>query len=284
MDVVDLLAPQPPERLDGSFVDEELGQHQSDLLFRVHLRTGTDALAYVLMEHKSSPDPLARLQLLRYVVRILVSWHEQNKRLPLPAVLPLLAHHGAQGWTLSCEFVDLFGEVPTPFRQYLPSFRHALVDLARIDDSALSTQVRLRAFLKALKYSQRSELPVGLDILLAEAPALEVAYVARGPVKVSNQELHDALHRLVPNREEQIMAGFGQEYFDEGMAKGVAEGLQQGRVEGEASALARLLERRFGGVPSHLRERIFSADLASLRTWFERAIDARDPQSVFGSS
>src|SRR5262249_12654364 len=101
---------------------------------------------YVLMEHKSSPDAGARLQLLRYVVRILVSWYKQNKeQLPLPAVIPLLVSQGPDCWKFSCEFVDLFGDVPTPLLPYLPSFRHALVDLSRVYDldsihtSALAT-------------------------------------------------------------------------------------------------------------------------------------------------
>jgi predicted transposase/invertase (TIGR01784 family) len=107
-EVVDLLEPQPPERVPGSFVDDELRQHHSDLLFRVQLKAGREAFAYVLMEHKSSPDPRARLQLLRYVVRVLDRWYEQNKRrLPLPPVLPLIAHQGPEGWRVSCEFSDL---------------------------------------------------------------------------------------------------------------------------------------------------------------------------------
>lgn len=291
-DLVGLLGQEPPVRVESSFVDEELAQHQSDLLFRVKLRTGAAALAYVLMEHKSSPDPLARLQLLRYVVQILDTWYAQNKRLPLPPVLPLLAHHGPKGWRLSCEFADLFGEVPTPLRQYLPSFRHALVDLARIDDGALSTQVRLRAFLKALKYAVRPDLPTRMDIVLAEAPSLDIAdvvliltYIDKGPAAVSDDELHHVLHRVVPDREKQIMTRFGKKHFDEGVAKGLhegrQEGRQEGRTEGQASALARLLEKRFGAVPSRARERILSADLTSLQTWFERAIDAPDLQSIF---
>ena len=83
-DVAVLLGPELPEPIPGSFVDEELRQHHSDLLFRVHLKTGVDAFTYVLMEHKSSPDPGARLQLLRYIVRILSRWYDQNdERLPL---------------------------------------------------------------------------------------------------------------------------------------------------------------------------------------------------------
>lgn len=37
----------------GSFLDEELQQYYSDLLFRVNLQTGRPAYIYVLLEHKS---------------------------------------------------------------------------------------------------------------------------------------------------------------------------------------------------------------------------------------
>ena len=54
------IGPEPPEQVLGSFVDEELRQHHSDVLFRVRLKTGSDAFAYVLLEHKSSSDSGAR--------------------------------------------------------------------------------------------------------------------------------------------------------------------------------------------------------------------------------
>src|ERR1700753_505726 len=152
-EVVEELAPEPPEPLPASFVDEELRQHHSDLLFRMHLKSGGDAFAYLLLQHKSSPDEGTRLQLLRYIVRLLTNWYEQNgKQLPLPPVIPLLAHQGPGEWTFSCEFADLFGDTPTVLRPYLPTFRHAMVDLAVTPDEALSTIARLRALLMALKY------------------------------------------------------------------------------------------------------------------------------------
>jgi predicted transposase YdaD len=283
-DVAGLLAPTSPEPVPGSFVDEELRQHHSDLLFRVRLKAGRDAFAYVLMEHKSSPDPGARLQLLRYVVRLLVHWYDQNKQqLPLPPVLPLLAHQGPEGWTLSCEFSDLFGSVPEPLRPYLPSFRHALVDLPLIDDQALSAEARLRAFLKALKYSRRPELPDCIDLVLAEAPGLEeqdllviLTYLDRSRIVLDNKVMHEALQRLVPDRKERIMGWLTQPYYDKGKAEGEARG--------EAKILTRLLERRFGAIPAALHQRIFAADVASIETWVERAFEAPDLQSVFDSN
>jgi len=172
-ELTSLLGPETPQPVPGSFVDEELQQHHSDLIFSVRLHKGGAAFAYVLLEHKSAPDPGARLQLLRYVVRLLTRWYEENdKQLPLPPVLPLLLHHGVRGWKPSCEFANLFGRVPEPLRPYLPSFRHALVDLTSMDDATLSKRVRLRAFLKALKYAQRPDLQSRLYKVLAEAPAL----------------------------------------------------------------------------------------------------------------
>jgi predicted transposase/invertase (TIGR01784 family) len=292
-ELADLLGPESPEPLPASFVDEQLQEHHSDLLFRVHLKAGSEAFAYLLLEHKSSPDEGARLQLLRYVVRVLTNWYEQNeRRLPLPPVLPLLAHQGPGDWTFSCEFVDLFGTVPAPLRPYLPAFRHALVDLAATQDEALSATARLRAFLKALKYGRRPDLPERLDIILAEAAALErrdllliLTYLDKGPVAVSLETIRQVLHRRMPEREEQIMGWLTQPYFEQGVEKGIqqgrAEGHAEGHAEGQAKSLVRLLERRFGPLPAHLRKRVFAADVQSLDTWFDRAIDAADLQSVF---
>lgn len=118
---------------------------------------------------------------------------------------------------------------------------------------------------------------------MAEAPVLEaldvgliLTYIDRGPVAVSPDVVRQVLHRLVPTREEEIMGHLTQPYF--------AKGLAEGRAEGEATALVRLLERRFGVVPAAVRQRVFTADLRSIETWFERAIDGPDLESVFKSA
>jgi hypothetical protein len=78
-----------------------------------------------------------------------------------------------------------------------------------------------------------------------------------------------------------ILGHFSKEFFAEGEAKGRAEGRAEGKVEGEAKALIRLLEKRFGVVPPHLRDRISSADASSIEAWFDRALEASDMPSVF---
>jgi predicted transposase YdaD len=288
-DVAGLLGCEPPEPVPVSFVDEELRQHHSDLLFRVHLKTGGNALAYVLVEHKSSPERGARLQLLRYIVRILVNWYEQNEPpLPLPVVLPLLVHQGPGAWRVCCEFADLFGAVPQPLQPYLPSFRHALIDLGQMEDRELSEQARLRAFLKALKYSRRPDLPQQIDILLAEAPVLRAAdlaliftYLSKGSIAMKETQmrelLREALQYLVPGDTDlTLIELFDQVCRDKWKA--------EGRAVGEANILVRLIEKRFGDLPTHLRQRIFAADVATVEEWVDRVLDARDLQSVFESN
>jgi len=291
-DVAVLLGPERPEPVPASFVDEDLRQHHSDLLFRVHLKSGKEAFAYLLIEHKSRPDEGAPLQLLRYVVRILSQWYDQHDhKLPLPAVLPLLVSQGPEHWTYSCELAPLFGEFPPAMTAYLPSFRHALVELSEVADDALSTQVRLRAFLKALKYGRRKDLALRIDVVLAEAPALTMEdritiliYLDKSSTLLNDEIIREALLRIVPHQMEQIMGCITQPFYDRGMAVGKAEGKAEGKVEGEARILSRLLERRFGVVPEHLRQRIFAADVPTIESWVERAFDAPDLNSVFESN
>lgn len=283
--VVEQLGPEPPEPVPGSFVDEELRQHHSDLLFRIRLKSGSDAFAYLLLEHKSSPDEGARLQLLRYIVRVLTNWYEQNgRRLPLPPVLPLLAHQGPGEWTFSCEFLDLFGDTPAALRPYLPTFQHALVDLAVTPDEALSTIARLRALLAALKYSRRPDLPEYLGVILAEVETLKprdlfliLTYLDKGPVAVSPITTRQLLRDRIPDQEESIMGWLTQPYFEDGVEKGRAEG----RTEGEAKSLVRVLEKRFGALPEPLRAQVFEADMPTLDAWLDRVFDAPDLQAVF---
>lgn len=72
-----------------SYIDQELQAHFSDLCASVNTTQGP-LRVYVLVEHKTYHDPLALLQILRYMVQV---WSRQNS-LPLTPILPLLFYHG----------------------------------------------------------------------------------------------------------------------------------------------------------------------------------------------
>ncbi len=52
-----------------SFVDPELRKHFSDLLFSVKTTEQEAVFVFLLLEHKSAPEPWVAFQLLRYIVR-----------------------------------------------------------------------------------------------------------------------------------------------------------------------------------------------------------------------
>ncbi|MDE2914192.1 MAG: Rpn family recombination-promoting nuclease/putative transposase, partial [Paracoccaceae bacterium] len=53
-EVVAHLDPErPPEHVEGTVIDGEGRKTQSDALFRLHLRDGSEVIVYALLEHKS---------------------------------------------------------------------------------------------------------------------------------------------------------------------------------------------------------------------------------------
>ncbi|MBF0615054.1 MAG: Rpn family recombination-promoting nuclease/putative transposase, partial [Magnetococcales bacterium] len=52
-EIVELLAPDDPELMPGSFVSQELQPYYSDRLFRAKTTSGKALCFYTLMEHKS---------------------------------------------------------------------------------------------------------------------------------------------------------------------------------------------------------------------------------------
>src|SRR5262249_5007708 len=136
-----------------------------------------EVLIYVLMEHKSAPDPTVAFQLLRYLVRIWDDWRKQSKTRLLPPVIPLVVYHGSSAWNVPIEFITLFGEIPGELRTFLPSFNFALVDLGRLEDEKLTSNARLRIYLMAFKYNMRDDLPERIGDILKDASVLEVVDV-----------------------------------------------------------------------------------------------------------
>src|ERR1700722_6293582 len=82
----------------GSFVDPELQQFHSDLLYAVRTRTGEEGFVFVLFEHQSSHDGTMAFRILRYMVRIWERFLGDHPGAKLPIVIPVLLHQGDGAW------------------------------------------------------------------------------------------------------------------------------------------------------------------------------------------
>lgn len=107
-----------------SFVDANLREYFSDLLYLVDLKEGLQGYVYLLFEHKSSPDPGTAFQLLRYMTRIWeyawkMSWDS------LPPVIPVVLYNGTVEWKVARNFAALY-HAPESLREVLWDFTYSV--------------------------------------------------------------------------------------------------------------------------------------------------------------
>jgi hypothetical protein len=288
-EIVALLSADPPEAVDGSFIDDSLRGSQSDRLFRLRGANGDDVLIYALIEHKSVPDPGLPLQLLEYMARI---WRRHAgrgaKRLrALPPIIPMVLYHGAPAWTVPLSFRKMIA-ASGALRRYQLDFRYVLADLGRIEDPMLSRAAALRAGLLALKHAFRVGDPWPVLLLILETlpenhPLLLplLLYCLTVFKDVDRPMLVRALRQAKPEWEAAMVSLAAREWLAEGRQAGLVEGRVEGRVEGQARSLRRLLVRRFGPIPPNIDARIAKADIDALDRWFDLGLDAPTLMAVF---
>ena len=81
-----------------------------------------------------------------------------------------------------------------------------------------------------------------------------------------------------------MLANLGETWKKRWLAEGIAEGEARGEARGEAKALIRLLEKRFGQLPTDTRERVLAADTSSIEMWLDRLMEAPSLEVLFGNT
>jgi len=278
-----LLSDTLPETVEGSFVDEALAGSQSDLLLRVGLAAGGDAFVYVLVEHKSTPDPGLPLQLASYMVRIWKRYAGTSapRLRALPPIVPVVVFHGAADWTAPGSLKEMIA-ADGPDLAFLPGSGYVLRNLRTMDIGALSANAALRAGFIALRREAlgflaeiAESLPAGGDL---RRQVLE--YVLR----VYNLDLEDLSARLRDGGHDDMEALVGtiaETLLEQGEARGLARGLAEGKAEGKAEALLRLARGRFGDVPEARADQVLSADAETLDRWLDALMGAGSLDEVF---
>lgn len=219
-----------------SFVDKELQEHFSDLLYEVKLRDGRDAYVYVLFEHKSYPEPLIAFQLLRYMVRI---WEQSLKQgAALSPILPVVVYHGQAAWKIPLDLRGLFG-LPGELEPFLPDYGYWLCDLSRYSDEDIKGVVTLRVAMLLLKYIFREDLRQRLpDIvtllgkLSEQRTGLEyletvLRYLSCATDRITEDDLKQAVEAAFPERGE-LMSTVAEKWIEQGLQQGLLDGIELG--------------------------------------------------------
>ena len=257
-----------------TFIDQQLREVRSDLLFKLKLKDGAKASIYLLFEHKSYPEPLISLDILRYMVRIWDQWLKQDKSLKhLPSIIPLVLYHGVREWSISRDLSGLITD-SEKFEEFIPNFRYSLCDLSNYSDDELKRggAAMLQGAFMTLKYSRSDrlleKLPDIFDVFVEiietpsglEAIKIVLHYLANGTDKIKEEDLKHALKEAFKDKGGDIMPTLAEKWMQQGMQQGMEQGLQQGMEQGMVQGMIKksqddvieVLITRFGSVPESI--------------------------------
>ena len=285
----------PTLRLESGIAvdDEDLDEQRMDLVFSA--RVGKrKVLIYVLAEHQSRVDRWMAFRLLCYLVAIWKGYRGQHPRAKkLPAIIPIVVHHSATGWTAPVTFEDLLdadAELLAALGPYVPRFRFLLDDLSVQTDAELRARTKMtaggRVVILSLKHG-RDPVAIRIRVLAPDgrAPgardvlAAILRYILE-TIPVEPATLRAQLARQVGPRRAEEMLTAAEKLRREGEARGKVQGKAEGKAEGKREALLLLLRQRFGRVPAATVARIESAAAAELDVWFGRVLSASSLSDV----
>ncbi len=225
---------------EGSYIDEELRIHQTDMLYRVQTIRNQRLWLYLLFDHKSAPDRWVILQLLRYMVRI---WEENKptrKTDYLPPILPLVLYHGEQNWQLATDMHALFGTLPAPLQPYTPQFNYQLHNFSYRSDVEIKGKIWLQVCLMTLRSifdpRLRQQLPQLVDLvfrLSEQETGLEYIYTILYYLSVATERVDkETMTQLLLAQGEQgarQMATLAQQWIEEGIEQGIEQKAREER-------------------------------------------------------
>ncbi|WP_077369179.1 Rpn family recombination-promoting nuclease/putative transposase [Anaerosalibacter sp. Marseille-P3206] len=288
MNVIDVNTLEPQK---DSFINEELQEGFSDMLFRVNINK-REGYIYFLFEHKSYTSKGISLQLLKYMIEI---WEAKIKKEginELPMIIPLVIYHGKDNWNIKTtlgELITGYKDLPKEIQKFIPDYEYLIYDLSRYTDEEIKGQAQLRIiltifrdiFTKDNKGLQESIFRAAeyLQELEDKQTGIEyfetfIKYIFNARANLTKKdvgEIIDKISKTYPEGSELVMTLaeiFRQEGIKQGIEKGMEKGMEKGIQQGERrkslNYAIKLLTKKFGKLPEDYKEKLNNADIEIL--------------------
>ncbi len=161
----------------GSFVEDDLRQYFSDVLYSLKTTRDEKGYIHVLIEHQSSPDKLMAFRLLRYAVAAMQRHLEAGHK-SLPLVIPVLFYTGKRSpYPYSTRWLDAFSDPVLAARLYAEPF--PLVDVTVIPDEEIAGHRSMAALTLLQKHIHQRDFAELMDTLV---PVLLAGYLSSSQV------------------------------------------------------------------------------------------------------
>ncbi|PWW00856.1 Rpn family recombination-promoting nuclease/putative transposase [Mangrovibacter plantisponsor] len=223
----------------GSFVEDNLSQYFSDILYSLKTTTGDEGYLYVLIEHQSTPDKQMAFRLLRYSVAAMKR-HLDAGHTTLPLVIPVLFYAGKRSpYPYSSRWLDAFADPEQAGRLYSQPF--PLVDVTVIPDDEIAHHRSMAGLTLLQKHIHQRDLaklvdklaPILLTGYLSSSQVVTlVNYILRAGEAADARAFIKTLAQRVPQHGEALMT-IAQQLEQLGREQGIREGEQIGIRKGE---------------------------------------------------
>ncbi|WP_026823144.1 Rpn family recombination-promoting nuclease/putative transposase [Arsenophonus nasoniae] len=225
----------------GSFIDSEMKNYQSDILYSVSTAKGIGYI-YVLIEAQSSPDKLIAWRLMRYSLSAMQKHLEAGHK-KLPLVFPILFYCGEQSpHPYSTNWLDCFEDRKLAERIYTNPFK--LADVTTLDDGEIMQHKRIALLELLQKHIRRRDMTELLDSIVKllsynyytdnQVITMFNYLIQEGNAK-KPMEFITEIAKQSEKHEGALMTiaqALRQEGLQEGLQRGKLEGMQIGEQKG----------------------------------------------------
>ena len=149
-DIVNALDFSRVQRVNTTFIADNLREQESDLVFLVPFQgvDQTEVMIYILLEHQSTPDASMGFRLLFYMCQI---WDQQRQKwlaekVPkrewrFRPIIPVVFYTGQQEWQSLPVSVETLMDVPPALLRFIPKFETLFLGIgAEPDATFLKTE------------------------------------------------------------------------------------------------------------------------------------------------
>lgn len=238
-DVLKLVDLSTLEISKDSFIEKELKDYYSDLLYKINL-ADKPGYVYFLFEHKSYKDRLAPLQVLEYMPKIWRLHLKQHKTEPLPVIIPMFLYHGQGKWKHT-KFSDLMDNSASLLSAYVPDFEYVMLDLTQYSDTEIKGLVLSRVVMMLFKHISDPDiidkLPAVFSLMREIVEAEEglryfeamLRYVV-STLDISDEEIKNVVETSVSKEKGEIIMTTIERWMNEGYELGIQFATRRGYI------------------------------------------------------
>ena len=273
-------------KVDKSFILQDFKDKEADLVYRVKM-DGREVIFYILVELQSTVDFQMPYRLLLYMVEI---WRSivkdagegvEKKDFRLPVIVPMVLYNGENRWT-ACRSYRKYLSGHEAFGKYVLDFEYVLLDVNRYKEEELLAMSNLIAATFYIDQKQDLEslfcrikrvVDTFKDMDRQEFQLFK-NWCANIVLRGIGPEHKERFERIVRESMEGKSMVYNLEIaIKKELQKNREQGVQEGIKEGKAGLVIRLLQKRFGLVPDHIKDIVLHAEQGRLDALAEGIFD-----------